>query len=175
MFQSVRPNSQIYIFHKGDNPFVETGVVTNQPVSKPKYNLPLALGQPQELVVDFVVRVNDHTVNYNGLPAQLDVADTYSNGESIVVSVSKEALNSEIIAQKQKYLDEINRFDYDKEMVEKYEKLLSDFNPEFAEKQAQKEEIISLKSKIDEMSKGLEDLMLTNRKLIEQLSLKGGQ
>ena len=175
MFQSVRPNSQIYIFHRGENPFVETGVVANQPLPKPKYTLPVALGQPQEMVVDLVVRINDHTVNYNGLPAQLDVADTYSNGESIVVSDSREAINAEIVAQKQKHLDELNRSEYNKEMVTKYEKLLMDNNPELAEKQAQKEEINNLRSKMDEMSKSLSELMTANRQLIERLSLKGGQ
>ena len=77
MFQSVRPNGQLYIFHKGDNPFLEMGTVINQPIPKPKYSIPMSLGQPQEMVVDLLVKANNQNINYNGLPAQLDVADTY--------------------------------------------------------------------------------------------------
>ena len=102
MFQSVRPNSQIYIFHRGDNPRMEIGYVVNQPIPRPKYQLPAAFGQPQETVVDLVVKTNDQTYNYNNLPAQQDVADSVSNGESLIVSDSRDAISSEIINLKQK-------------------------------------------------------------------------
>ena len=36
MFQSVRPNSPIYVLHKGDNPRSVTGYAANQPIPKPK-------------------------------------------------------------------------------------------------------------------------------------------
>ena len=114
MFQSVRPNSQIFILHKGDTPSIEIGNVTNQPMSRPKYQLPTSFGQPQELVVDLVVKVGDRTVNYNNLPAQLDIADSSSNGESIVISDSKEAMNAEVLNLKQKSTDIINSVDFHK-------------------------------------------------------------
>ena len=117
MFQSVRPNSQIFILHKGDTPSIEIGNVTNQPMSRPKYQLPTSFGQPQELVVDLVVKVGDRTVNYNNLPAQLDIADSSSNGESIVISDSKEAMNAEVLNLKQKSTDIINSVDFHKELV----------------------------------------------------------
>lgn len=170
MFQSVRPNSQIYIFHKGDNPRFETGYVTNQPIPRPKYQLPATFGQPQEMVVDLVVKVNDQTFNYSNLPAHADVADSLSNGESIVISDSKEAMNAEIINLKQKSTDIINSVEFHKELVAKYEKLLADINPEFAEKQEQKLEIDTLKSQMAEMSKSIASLMESNKALIEQLT-----
>ena len=46
MFQSVRPNSQIYIFHKGDSPKIEVGYVSNHPLPRPKYQLPTTFGAP---------------------------------------------------------------------------------------------------------------------------------
>lgn len=155
MFQSVRPNSPIYVFHKGDNPRLETGYVVNQPVPKPKYQMPNAFGQPQELVVDLVIKLNDITVNMNAIPAQLDIADSYSNGESLVISDSRDAMNSEILSLKQKSIDIINSVPYHKNLIVTYDKLLSDFNPEMAEKQAQQKEISDLKAQMEEMSKNM--------------------
>ena len=155
MFQSVRPNSPIYVFHKGDNPRLETGYVVNQPIPKPKYQMPNAFGQPQELVVDLVIKLNDITVNMNAIPAQLDIADSYSNGENLVISDSREAMNSEILSLKQKSIDIINSVPYHKNLIITYDKLLSDFNPEMAEKQAQQKEISELKAQLNEMSRNM--------------------
>ena len=165
MFQSVRPNSPIYVLHKGDNIRLDTGYVVNQPIPKPKYQIPNAFGQPQEMIVDLVIKLNDITFNMNSIPAQLDIADSYSNGESLVISDSREAMNSEILSLKQKSVDIINSVPYHKNLVVTYDKLLSDFNPEMAEKQAQQEEISKLRNQMDEMSKSM-------ALLIEQLNIK---
>lgn len=168
MFQSVRPNSPIYVLHKGDNPRLETGYVVNQPIPKPKYQMPHTFGQPQEMVVDLVIKLNDFTVNMNSIPAQLDIADSYSNGENLVISDSREAMNSEILSLKQKSIDVINSKPYHESLVVSYDKLLSDFNPEMAEKQAQQQEISELRAQMNEMSKNM-------ALLIEQLKHKGGK
>jgi hypothetical protein len=155
MFQSVRPNSPIYVLHKGDNPRLETGYVANQPIPKPKYQMPHTFGQPQEMIVDLVIKLNDSSINLNSIPANLDIADSYSNGESIVISDSREAMNSEIISLKHKSVDLLNSMDYHKSLIQSYDKLLSDFNPEMAEKQAQQQEIAGLRNQIDELSKSM--------------------
>ena len=151
---------------------METGFVTAQPVTRPKYQVPPTFGQPQEMVVDITAKVNGQTINYTGLPAQSDIADTISNGDSIVISDSKEAMNAEILSLKQKSLDVINSVDFHRNLANSCDKILSDLNPEFAEKQAQREEIDSLKAQMSEMSKNIGDLMEANRRLIEQLSKK---
>lgn len=167
MFQSVRPNSPIYVLHKGDNPRLETGYVVNQPIPKPKYQMPTAFGQPHEMVVDLVIKLNDTTFNMNSIPAQLDIADSYSNGENLVISDSRDAMNSEILSLKQKSIDLLNSVDYHKSLIASYDKLLSDFNPEMAEKQAQQQEISELRAQMNEMSRNM-------ALLIKQLSNKGG-
>ena len=169
MFQSVRPNSQIFILHKGDTPSIELGNVTNQRMPRPKYQLPTSFGQPQELVVDLVVKVGDKTVNYSSLPAQLDIADSSSNGESIVISDSKDAMNAEILNLKQKSTDIINSVDFHKELLSKYEDILAQLNPEFAEKQEQRQELDTLRAQMAEMSRSISALMETNKQLIEKL------
>ena len=169
MFQSVRPNSQIYILHRGDDPRVEIGYVVNQPIPRPKYQLPATFGQPQETVVDLVVKTNDQTYNYNNLPAQLDVADSMSNGESLIISDSRDAINSEIVNLKQKSLDIANSRDYHLSLAGKYDKILNVINPELAEKQVQKQEMETLKSQMADMSRSITSLMESNKQLIERL------
>lgn len=172
MFQSLRPNSIVYILHKGDTPKLETGYVSNTPVVKPKYAVPHTFGQPQEMVVDISIKINGQIFNYNNIPANLDIADSYSNGESIVISDSKEAMNAEIISLKQKSSDIINSIEFHRNQINKLDEILSILNPEFAEKQAQQEEINNLKTQMSEMSKSMSELMASNRALIEKLQKK---
>lgn len=153
MFQSVRINTPLYILHKGDNPILEIGYVVNQP--KPKYSNTFG----QEVVVDLIVKINEQTVNYNNLPAQSDIADSYINGENIVVSDNKDIMNAEIINLKQKSTDIINSVDIHKNLISKYDELLTTLNPDFAEKQAQKNDIDNLKQEVQQMSKSLTELM----------------
>ena len=152
MFQSIRPNSQIYILHKGDNMRVDIGFITNQPIPKPKYQVPPTFGQPQEMVVDLVVKVNNDTLNFNSIPAQADVADTYSNGETIVISPSREAINAELVSEKQKSLDIVKSQPYHEKRASVCDVLLGQLNPEFAEKQNQKEEISQLKEQMNSLT-----------------------
>lgn len=158
MFQSLRQNSQVYIFHKGNNPVLEIGTVTNMPVTKPKYAVPTTFGQPQEMVVDLVVKVNNQLVNYNSLPAQLDIADSYSNGESLVIADSREAMNAEILSFKQKSVDTINSIEVHKHIISGCDDILNNLNPEYAEKKQQQDEISALKSQMSDVSKTLATL-----------------
>ena len=167
MFQSIRQNSPIYIFHKGNNPSLEMGTVTNVPVAKPKYsNNPIPqYGQQQEFVVDLTVKINDRIVNYNGIPAHLDIADTFSNGENIAVAVSREAMNAEIFSYKQRSIDIINSVEQHKAIVQNCDTILNDLNPEYAEKQQQQAELSQLKTQVANMAESMQ-------KLIEQLNRK---
>ena len=69
MFQSLRPNSQIFILHKDGRPVLETGSVVSVSMPMPKYQVPPLFGQPQEMVVDLVVKVNNQDITYQKLPA----------------------------------------------------------------------------------------------------------
>ena len=150
MFQSVRPNSPIYLFHKGDNMKLETGYISSQPSVHPK-NQMMQFGQ-QEFVADIVVRVGNNTISLKGLPAQMDTSDTYIDGESIVVSTSREAINAEITSEKQKSINIINSKPYHEDRIVKLDAIRSTHNPEFAEKQVQKEEIAELKNQVGSLT-----------------------
>ena len=170
MFQSLRQNSPIYIFHKIDNPYLEIGTISTISLPKPKYAVPATFNSTQEMCVDIVVKINNNVVNYNNLPATLDITDSTSNGDNIVIASSKEAMNAEILSLKQKSIDELNRKEYNENIVRNCDKILADLNPEFAEKQAQKAEIDSLKLQMQEMSKNMQSLIELNKQLMKQTS-----
>ena len=106
----------------------------------------------QEFVADIVVRVGNNTISLKGLPAQMDTSDTYIDGESIVVSTSKDAINAEITSEKQKSINVINSKPYHEDRIVKLDAILSTLNPEFAEKQVQKEEIAELKNQVGSLT-----------------------
>ena len=89
----------------------------------------------------------------------MDTSDTYIDGESIVVSTSKDAINAEITSEKQKSINIINSRPYHEDRIKKLDAILSTLNPEFAEKQVQKEEIAELKSQVGSLTTQVERLV----------------
>ena len=173
MFQSLRSSSPIYILHKGETPIFEVGYITNVSVPRSKYGMPNAFTvNPQELIVDITAKVNDNIVNYTGLPANLDIADSFIGGDPIVISDSKDAMNSEILNLKKKSEDIVNSIDFHKKLLSEYDKILCQVNPEIAEKQSQKDELSALKTQVLNLSSNVNELMEANRLLIEQLKQK---
>ena len=79
---------------------------------------------------------------------------------------------AEILSLKHKSEEIITSVDFHKDFIKKCESILSELNPEFAEKQAQRVEIGELKQQVSNMSKSIIDLMESNRRLIEQLNNK---
>ena len=63
MFQSLRPNNQIFILHK-DKPTLDIGTVISVSMPVPKYPVQPMFGQPQEMVVDVIEKVNNQDVTY---------------------------------------------------------------------------------------------------------------
>lgn len=169
MFQSLRANSLVYILHK-DTATLETGSVVSVSTPVPKYQVPQMFGTPQEMVVDLVVKINNQDVTYQKLPATLDIAD-FGTG-NIVLTDNREAMNSEVLGLKQKSSNILNSIDFHKDVISKCDALLSELNPEFAEKQQQQLEINALKSQYAEISKSITDLIALNKKLLSQQTSK---
>lgn len=157
MFSNLRANSQVYILHKEASPYVEIGSVVS--VSSPVPKFPVTnIMQPQEMVVDVTVRINENTVTLQKLPAGLDIADQGANG-NVVITTSREAMNAEVDALRQKSLGIINSVEYHQKIVQDCELLLQRLNPEFAEQKQQKQEIDALKQQVSEMMSSMKDLM----------------
>jgi len=53
------------------------------------------------MVIDLVVKINnDRILNFNSIPVNLDSADVFSNGENVVISDNRDAMNAEVYAYK---------------------------------------------------------------------------
>ena len=164
MFQNLRANSQIYILHKDAKPYIEVASVTGVSIPKPKYPLTAPpLGQmPQvEMVVDLSASINGQNTTFQGLPAGAEIADFGQNG-NIVISCSRDAMNSEIASMKQRSLEIINSVTYHQGVIAGCDEMLNSLNPEYAEKARQEQEIAALK---EQMSSLLE----MNRQLMQRL------
>lgn len=162
MFSNLRTNSQIYILHKESSPYVEVGTVMNVSQPVPKFPMNNFMNQ-QELVVDVTVKINDNNVTLQKLPANLDIADQGING-NMVITTSREAMNSEVDALRQKSLGILNSVEYHQKIVQDCEILLQRLNPEFAEQRQQKQEIDTLKAQMSEMMSDMKDLMAQLKK-----------
>lgn len=162
MFSNLRTNSQIYILHKEASPYVEVGTVVSVSQPVPKFPMNNFMNQ-QELVVDVTVKINDSTVTLQKLPANLDIADQGING-NMVITTSREAMNSEVDALRQKSMGILNSVEYHQKVVQDCEILLQRLNPEFAEQRQQKQEIDTLKAQMSEMMSDMKDLMAQLKK-----------
>lgn len=171
MFQSIRQDSLVYIFHGGDNPYAETGTVSAPPVVKPKYSIPQAFGQ-QEMVVTITVNAKGGSYTFKDLPSCCDTADVYMGSECVTVMDSREAFNAKILSIKKKTEDTIESIPKLKDIVVRCDSILREFNPEFAEKQAQQDKIDMLEKRMSDMSESMERLMESNKLLIDRLSQK---
>lgn len=158
MFSNLRTNSQIYILHRDATPYVEIGQVVSVSQPQPRYQVNNFMA-PQELVVDIVVNINGNNVTLQKLPANLDIADQGTAEAGVVITTSREAMNSEVDSLRQKSISILNSIDYHKKRVQDCELLLQRLNPEFAEQKQQKQEIDMLKSQMSEMMNGMKELM----------------
>ncbi|MBR4983158.1 MAG: hypothetical protein IKY94_11435 [Lachnospiraceae bacterium] len=123
-----------------------------------KYPIPHQFGQAPEMVVDLLVKVGEQNVTYQKLPANQEIADFGNSGGMQVISMSRDAMNAEIMSMKQKSIDIINSVSYHQNIISGCDNILQDLNPEFAEKQQQQAEINSLKEQLLVMHKSMTDL-----------------
>lgn len=173
-FSSLRPQSKVYILHKGTNPSVETGSVESVSQPQPKYN---PMGQPfqlsNDMVVDLSVRIDGQIQNFQKLPANSEIAD-FGGFNDIVISTTKEATNSEILSYRQRSVDIIASMDTHKAIIEGCDNAYKKLNPEIAEKQRQEDEINTLKRKVLDMSSSIEELTKLNKTLLERIDGENG-
>lgn len=152
MFQSLRNSNQIYILHKEASPYVEIGAVTNVTPPAPKFPNGV-FGQPQEMTVDVSVKVGEQNLTFQKLPAGADIADFGANG-NVVISCSKDAMNSEISAMRQRSSDILKSVEYHQSVVVSCEEMLKNINPDLAKEKEQEKKIAGLESKIQNVESG---------------------
>ena len=172
MFQNLRKQQQIYVLYKDSIPRIEIGIVED--VSKP-YPITIPNSQPMpypqmEMVVNVVVKTQSDTLNLKQLLANADISD-YGYGNNIFISCTKEAVANEVSIMRKNSVDVLNSVEHHQKMVEVCDRMLSELNPEAAEKQKQEQEISALKGQMQQMSVNMNQLMEMNKKLMEQLGV----
>ena len=162
MFQTLRVNSPIYILHKEGTPYVEQGVVVSVSNPMPKFPMPNNPMQPfgqAEMVVDVVANVNGQNISLTKLAANKDIDD--SPIHNVIVTTSRDAMNSEILARRQRSVDIVNSTPYHSNLIEEYDKIYKTLNPEFAEKQRRDQEMDDLRGQVTELTTAFRELMAT--------------
>ena len=149
-FSNLRGSSPLYILNKEGVPSVNIGSVVGVTAPVPKWGVPMAFGQPQEMVVDITVKVDDKQGQFFKVPAHLDAWEYEQNGVKTpyVLATSRDAINAEVNNLRQQAIGVLSSIDYNKQIIAACDKMLKQLNPEFAEKQRQEQEIADLKSQL---------------------------
>ena len=152
-FQNLRNNHQIYILHKDTMPTLEIGKITNVSVPIPKYG---NTSMYTDLILDITADIDGKSTNFQKLPANSEIADF---GNNIVVAVSKEAMNSEVLSMKQRSLDILNSIEQHQSIIQGCDEILHILNPEIAEKQRQEQENKALREEINSLKEMFSEFM----------------
>lgn len=123
--------------------------------------------------VDVTARIGDQNITYQKLPANLDIADFAGNG-NVVIASQRSAMNAELQSMRQRSVDIVKSVDYHNGLIQTIDKIVQDLNPEEAQKQAQQEEINTLKNQMSQMSQNMAEMMKINKELMEQLKAERG-
>lgn len=153
-FQNLRNSNQLFILHKDSVPTLELGKVTNVSIPVPKYGNTGIYNQ--EMIVDVAADINGVSTNFQKLPAMGEIADF---GNNMVVSCSREAMNSEIISMKQRSQDIVNSIEEHQNIIKGCDEILKILNPEILEKQKQEEENKALREEINSLKVMFKEFM----------------
>ena len=165
MFGQLRINNPLFVLNKQGSPSLEIGTVVSVTAPMPQLS---SIGQPTIYTVDVTARINDQNITYQKLPANTDVADFAGNG-NVVIACSRESMNSELQAMRQRSVDVVKSVDYHNGMIQAIDKIIQDLNPEEAEKIALQTEVKDLKGQMLQMSQSVNALLEQNRQLMEQI------
>ena len=152
-FQNLRNNHQIYILHKDATPTLEIGKVTYVSVPVPKYG---NTSMYNDLILDITAEIDGKTTNFQKLPANNEIADF---GNNIVVAVSKNAMNNEVMSMKQRSMDILNSIEQHQSIIQGCDEILQLLNPEIAEKQRQEQENKALREEINSIKEMFSEFM----------------
>lgn len=165
-FKDLRQGSTVYFFYKTNTPRLDIGQITSDLNVRQKYSAP-SQSQPfiptypppqQEQVVDMTVKLPDKVQPVEGLAA---TADTQDCGNGLIISCSRDAINAEVQAYKQISDNALaeETLAVHRQISENCAAILSQLNPEVAERQRMEAENKELKKEMSEMKKMMQTLL----------------
>lgn len=142
MFSALSQGNPVYILDKISSPKYKVGEVIG--VSYPKLN-PYNIG-PQN-TVDLKIKIDDEVQEFNSIPSINSVVSY--NGGKIIISESKQGIQTEVenILQNSKQI--LNNIDTYKQNVADCEDILKQLNPQFAIDKERDERLTSLENRFD--------------------------
>lgn len=142
MFSALSQGNPVYILDKISSPKYKVGEVIG--VSYPKLN-PYNIG-PQN-TVDLKIKIDDEVQEFNSIPSINSVVSY--NGGKIIISESKQGIQTEVenILQNSKQI--LNNIDTYKQNVADCEDILKQLNPQFAIDKERDERLTNLENRFD--------------------------
>lgn len=157
MFSALRQGSPFYILEKSEEPKLKVGSVVSVSQPTPKYtNSFIPNQQFGDMVVDVTVKVGEDELKFEKLPSSLSIANFGQNG--VVVSESKEAMNTEVEVMLRNSKQIIESVPYHEKVVQVCDVMLRELNPQFAKEKEQEEKIGLLEQKMVGMEGTLSDI-----------------
>lgn len=142
MFSALSQGSPIYLLDKTSTPDYKVGEIVG--VSYPKMN-PYNVGTQN--TVDLKVKIDGEIQEFNSIPSINSVVSY--NGGKIIISESKQGIQTEVenILQNSKQI--LNNIDTYKQNVVDCENILKQLNPQFAIDKERDERLSSLENRFD--------------------------
>ena len=148
-FASTRQGCQIYLLRRGSQPQLE--IVNVSQVSERMAMPGGGYAYPPRSVVNITVDTQPQQTTFQCVPTDTDVY--YCENGQTVVAATKEAMNNELTSMMRRSEEIIRSVDNHRVMIESCNDLLNKLNPERGEKAKQDEEIATIKSELNELSK----------------------
>lgn len=142
MFSALSQGSPIYLLDKTSTPDFKIGEIIG--VSYPKVN-PYNVGVQN--TVDIKVKIDGEVQEFNSIPSINSVVSY--NGGKIIISESKQGIQTEVenILQNSKQI--LNNIDTYKQNIQNCEDILKQLNPQFAIDKERDERLTSLENRFD--------------------------
>ena len=148
-FASTRQGCQIYLLRRGSQPQLE--IVNVSGVSERMAMPGGGYAYPPRSVVNITVDTQPQQTTFQCVPTDTDVY--YCENGQTVVAATKEAMNNELTSMMRRSEEIIRSVDNHRVIIESCNELLNKLNPERGEKAKQDEEIATIKSELNELSK----------------------
>ena len=156
MFSALNQGSLVYILDKTDGIKFKVGEIIGVSQIKYSQNFANPIGQ-QVPTIDLKIKSDNETLEFNSIPSNLSTV-AYNNGK-LIISETKQGLQTEVEAVLQNSKQIVNNIDYYKKTIVDCENILKDLNPQFAKDKERDERIDGLKEKVDNMESKIDKLL----------------
>ena len=151
-FKDMKQGYPVYMLHKGEDMKAGTGKVVT--ATAPRLPQQYSGGNALSMVVDVTIEADGANKTYT-IPAD----STVVSAGNTVLSVDRDGILREVEVMKAESEDVLSSMDKHRMRAESCEKILTEWNPELAEKKRQDERIGSLENGVNELKGMIRELV----------------